>query len=170
MGSSIRVAAERRPMVARGGAKRNPWSVDGEDHCSPVRGDRTGRPSRGCKHRFWFRIPGVPQSLHPWLPPVAAPRLQRNLRNLDMAIRHLLVASALMAVPVIGRAEAAKPETTLRARAVLRKYCAECHDKENKPRGEISVMDRAGMDRPDRPFLAPGSADASQLMRLVEDG
>src|SRR5262249_58458413 len=36
--------------------------------------------------------------------------------------------------------------------------------------GEISVNDRSGLDRAARPFLTPGAADASQLMRLVEDG
>jgi hypothetical protein len=85
-------------------------------------------------------------------------------RNLALAMM-LLVVSA-----VTARAEAAKPETTLRARAILRKYCAECHDKENKPRGEISVVDSAGMIRSERPFLTRGAADASQLLRLVEDG
>lgn len=79
------------------------------------------------------------------------------------------IIASLIAVGVV-RAEAAKPETTLRARAILRKYCSKCHDSEDKPRGEISVMDRAGMERAERPFLAPGSADASQLLRFIEDG
>src|SRR5262245_42788364 len=87
-----------------------------------------------------------------------------------MQTRFLVGVVAIIISPLALRAEPAKPETTLRARAILRKYCAECHDSENKPRGEISVMERAGLDRPVRPFLVPGAPGASQLLRLIDDG
>src|SRR5262245_61942454 len=87
----------------------------------------------------------------------------------NMLIRSLVIAAAI-STPGVVRAETAKPETTLRARAILRKYCAECHDKEKKQRGEISIMDRAEMERTARPFIAPKAADTSQLLRLIDDG
>jgi hypothetical protein len=80
----------------------------------------------------------------------------------------ILIAATLFTASAY--AEPAKPESTLRVRAILRKYCAECHDSAKDHRGEISVMDRAGLDRAERPWLSPGSANASQVMQLIDDG
>src|SRR5262249_61449041 len=72
VGRSLKVpgAAERRPIVARGGAKRNPWrtasphlatALEGRKNLSPFQGSLIvmSPHTRGCA------------ALHPWLPSVA---------------------------------------------------------------------------------------------------
>ncbi|MCX7701556.1 MAG: hypothetical protein N2039_11835, partial [Gemmataceae bacterium] len=61
-------------------------------------------------------------------------------------------------------------DLTLQARSILRKYCAECHHSGPNRIGELSVLDRAGLERPNRPFLNLGSPTQSQILQLVEDG
>lgn len=61
-------------------------------------------------------------------------------------------------------------DLTLQARSILRKYCAECHHSGPNRVGELSVLDRAGLERADRPFLNLGSPTQSQIVQLVEDG
>jgi hypothetical protein len=91
-----------------------------------------------------------------------------------MKNRRVLAVAGFMALAAIrapaALAAEANADVTLRARAILHKYCAECHHPGPGASGEISVLDRAGLERADRPFLAPGSADASQLLQLIEDG
>jgi mono/diheme cytochrome c family protein len=80
--------------------------------------------------------------------------------------------AALALFPAAGLAAdmPANPDLTLRARAILHRYCGDCHKPDAPGQGEISVLDRTGLNRTDRPFLLPGSADASQLLQLMEDG
>src|SRR5262249_4248175 len=93
----------------------------------------------------------------------------RMLRGLCLSIA---VAMGLVLSPAtVSCAEAdAKADQTLKARAILRKYCVECHHPGDGSVGDLSVLDRPGLDRAERPFLVPGAADASQLMQLIDDG
>ncbi|MFL5340613.1 MAG: c-type cytochrome domain-containing protein [Gemmataceae bacterium] len=74
-----------------------------------------------------------------------------------------LVALGLLALPTA--AQPAREDLAIHARALLRKHCGECHGATAKP-GELSVLDRAGVER----FVTPRSAEASYLLHLVEDG
>ncbi len=61
-------------------------------------------------------------------------------------------------------------DLALQARAILRKYCADCHDTHPRRIGELSVRTRAGLERAGRPFLVPSSPSTSQIVHLIEDG
>lgn len=61
----------------------------------------------------------------------------------------------------------AREDLALHARVIMRKHCAGCHDGS---RGEFSVADRKGFDRPARPFVIPNQPGQSYLMELIEDG
>jgi mono/diheme cytochrome c family protein len=63
-------------------------------------------------------------------------------------------------------------DTAIRARAILRKYCAECHG-EKPTRSQLSVLDywQVAAERPNRArFVTPGKPDHSRLLELIEDG
>ena len=64
---------------------------------------------------------------------------------------------------------AADRDLAIRARVVLKKHCAKCHGDAGR-KGELSVLDRAGLERGERPFLVPSAAGKSQLVQLIEDG
>lgn len=79
----------------------------------------------------------------------------------------ILAASAIL-VLFSFTASAADPDLPIRARAVLRKHCVECHGEKDR-KGDLSILDRAGMQRSDRPFI-DAVADRSELLQLIEDG
>ncbi len=83
-----------------------------------------------------------------------------------MPVARIAAVSILLLIPFAT--SAADPDLAIRARAVLRKHCLECHGDMNR-RGDLSITDRIGMERAERPFIA-ATADASQLMQLIEDG
>lgn len=83
-----------------------------------------------------------------------------------LGVRFLPASLILLAFafPVSG----ADRDLPIKARAVLHKHCAECHGDDNR-KGDLSILDHAGMQRPERPFV-DASADRSELMQLIEDG
>jgi mono/diheme cytochrome c family protein len=89
----------------------------------------------------------------------------------------LLALSLLALLPVAARgaepdADRARGDVAIRARAVLRKYCAECHG-EKPTRTQLSLLDHRQViaERPNRvPLVTPGDPDHSRLIDLVEDG
>jgi mono/diheme cytochrome c family protein len=57
-------------------------------------------------------------------------------------------------------------ELAVKARAVLTKYCGECHGQE-KPKKKLNVLDRAAMLASPKKILVPGSPDESKLIKRV---
>jgi mono/diheme cytochrome c family protein len=86
--------------------------------------------------------------------------------------RSFFLVLLVAALPILSVRAASESDAdrTLKVRAILHKYCAECHQPGNSSMGDLSVLDRDGMNRADRPFIMPGAADASQLLQLIEDG
>jgi hypothetical protein len=72
----VDAAAERRPSVAQGGGFAEPWEMMGEIVGSPGGAKESVVPP-GLGPFLGSTYPRVPQSLHPGLPSVAAPRLHR---------------------------------------------------------------------------------------------
>ncbi len=63
-------------------------------------------------------------------------------------------------------------DLAIRARAVLRKYCHECHGG-RKTRGNLNVLDHGRLVATGPhpvPFVVPGDPAASQVLHFVEDG
>src|SRR5262245_29872669 len=86
---------------------------------------------------------------------------------------HLFVLAVALAGIWLGltRAQSDNADLPIQARAILRRHCLECHGEANdKKRGDLSVLDRIGIDRPDRPFVIAKNPDASQLLQLIKDG
>lgn len=93
-----------------------------------------------------------------------------TLGGCDRPMRGWSMLIVLMSSPALAAESQTTADLALQARAILHKYCAECHRSAETRIGELSVWDRTGLDRPDRPFLVPGSAVESQIWRLIEDG
>jgi hypothetical protein len=85
-------------------------------------------------------------------------------------MRFFRYAVGLLALFAPALALGADGDLTLRARAILYKHCAECHKGVPGGQGEMSVLDRAGMERPARPFLTPDGPGQPQLLQLIEEG
>jgi hypothetical protein len=90
-------------------------------------------------------------------------------RRIALLLLALLPAAARGAEPAAPRD---RGDLAIRARAVLRKYCAECHD-EKPTRTRLSLLDhrqvtadRGNLVR----FVTPGDPGGSRLLELVEDG
>jgi mono/diheme cytochrome c family protein len=102
------------------------------------------------------------------------PRLVAPLAGLALGAAFALLASSLPA-----HAESAPPATprekgdrAIRARAILRKYCHECHGEQEK-KGTLAVMNHARLvaSGPNPvPFVAPRDAARSQIIQFIEDG
>jgi len=82
-------------------------------------------------------------------------------------MRHAIALTVVFLSPFAVRAQPDKEDLAIRARAVLHKHCGACHGLTAKM-GDLSVADRAGLSA--RPYLKPGSADASYLLDLIADG
>src|SRR5262245_59949028 len=87
-----------------------------------------------------------------------------------MLCRSFIVGGLVLFCVACAPAAPAKSDLTIQARAVLRKYCADCHHPDAGHFGEISVLDRAGLERAGRPFLLPGKPTASQILQLIDGG
>jgi hypothetical protein len=64
-------------------------------------------------------------------------------------------------------------DLAIRARAILKKYCAECHRENNPDLTTLPVLDhgRLTAKAPNPvPFVAPGDAARSQVIQFIEDG
>jgi hypothetical protein len=91
------------------------------------------------------------------------------------ALRLALLLIALLPTAASGAepdAARARGDLAIRARAVLRKYCAECHG-EKPTRAQLSLLDhrqviaeRGHLVR----FVTPGEPANSRLLELIEDG
>jgi hypothetical protein len=104
----------------------------------------------------------------------------RMSRFVALAGAAVLVACAALLSPAsydeIKKPTAAtareKGDRAVHARAILRKYCHECHGgKESK--GTVAVMDHARLvaTGPNPvPFVLPGDAAKSQIIQFIEDG
>lgn len=78
-------------------------------------------------------------------------------------IRSLLV---LLVAPLALCAQPPAPgDLVLQSRAILNKHCATCHHGGPGSKGELSVLSRTGLDRPNRPFV-----QLQQIVELVDDG
>ena len=94
----------------------------------------------------------------------------------DAAMPARPLALLLALLPAAGRAaeppdHRGRGDLAVRARAVLRTHCAECHG-EKPTRGGVSVLDHRQLtaDRSPVRFVTPGEPDASRLLELIEDG
>lgn len=100
-----------------------------------------------------------------------------------MTARTLLAALGLLLLaPATGTAQQPKVHRSretgnlaIHARAILKRYCAECHDGGPKSRGTINVLDHENLLKPIGPgrpvtFIDPMSAKASQVIQFIEDG
>ncbi|HEY8505034.1 MAG TPA: c-type cytochrome domain-containing protein, partial [Gemmataceae bacterium] len=75
--------------------------------------------------------------------------------------------------PAAAQAPGERGDLAIRARAILRRHCLECHREGNLPAGTtLKILDHSDLTRPDRPVpvVQPGNPDGSQLLHLVADG
>src|SRR5262249_34304015 len=72
------------------------------------------------------------------------------------------------ATPVTA-AEESTDVLAVQARAVLRKYCAACHDGD-KARAGLHVLNSASLTRKDHLVVTKGQPESSELFQLVECG
>src|SRR5205823_4823378 len=98
----------------------------------------------------------------------------RRRKNIPSSMKHPLPLLVLILLPVTATAQPpAKTDLALRARAILRKHCGDCHGFGTTQHGEWSVVARSEMDQPGRatrPFLRPGDPKTSQIIELIEAG
>jgi len=87
-----------------------------------------------------------------------------------LAIAALAASTARGADPK-GLTPREKGDLAIQARAVLKKYCSECHGEKPK-RSQLSVSEYSQVVAEDVPvpFVAPGNPDGSQIVQFIEDG
>ncbi len=56
------------------------------------------------------------------------------------------------------------------ARDILRRHCAECHDRDGTERKDFDVLDHARLLSRDRPLVIAGAPDDSRLIQRIADG
>ncbi len=83
----------------------------------------------------------------------------------------VVVVSATSAFAEPTRRE--KGDHAIQARAILRKYCSDCHNGGEKNRGRMIALDHArlvaGGPNP-VPFVSPGNVAGSQIIQFIEEG
>lgn len=81
-------------------------------------------------------------------------------------MKSLVAAVIVLSACLAARAQPpATGDLVLNARAILHKHCSACHHGGAGSKGELSVLSRAGLDRPNRPFV-----QLQQIIELIEDG
>jgi mono/diheme cytochrome c family protein len=89
-------------------------------------------------------------------------------RSLALLLLTLVPAASRAAEPPDPRE---RGDLAVRARAILRKHCGECHG-EKPTRGRFSVLDHRQVtaDRTPVRYVAPGEPNDSRLIETIEDG
>jgi hypothetical protein len=99
------------------------------------------------------------------------PRLPRRLAAIVLILAAGPPARADDPKADLGDRE--KGDLAIRARAILKKYCSECHRENNPDLTTLPVLDHARLTAkaPNPvPFVAPGDAARSQVLQFIEDG
>jgi hypothetical protein len=102
------------------------------------------------------------------------PRLVAPLAGLALGVSFALLASSdpTRAETQPPASPREKGDRAIQARAILRKYCRECHG-EGQKKGTLAVTDHARLlaSGPNPvPFVHPGDAAKSQIIQFIEDG